>query len=189
MRIPIWISNRHIHLSHVDVEKLFGKGYQLTKLRDITQPGQYACNETVTLSGPVGKIEHVRVVGPTRKETQGEILMWDNFVLGTNAPVRVSGGDMKDAEGITVLWPVGEVYVSHGLIVAQRHLHCTTTEAKELGIKNGAMIKIKIPGQRGLLFENVAIRAKDDYALDFHVDIEEANAAGLVPGSRWEIVE
>jgi len=189
MRLPIWISNRHIHLSQIDVEKLFGKGYQLTKLRDISQPGQFACNETVSISGPNGKIQNVRVVGPTRKESQWEILMWDNFTLWTKAPVKISGGDMKDAEGVTVVWPVGEVYVTHGLIVAQRHLHCTTKEATDMWLKNWDIIKIKIPGQRWLVFENVAVRARDDYALDFHIDIEEANAAWIVPWSRWEIVE
>lgn len=187
MRIPIWISNRHVHLSQVDVEKLFGKWYQSTKLRDLSQPGEFACNETITLSWPSGRIDNVRVVGPTRKLTQVEIMMGDNFVLGTNAPIKVSG-DLSDGASITLIWPAGEAYVNKGLIVAQRHLHCTTTEAKDLWLKNWDTIKIKIPGPRGLIFEHVAVRAKDNYALDFHIDIEEANAAGLKPGNRGEII-
>ena len=188
MRIPIWISNRHVHLSPVDVEKLFGKWYQLTKFKDITQPGQFACNETVTLLGPKGKMENVRVVWPTRKESQIEIMLGDNFVLGTNAPVRVSG-EFNDGESISILWPAGECYVSKGMIASQRHLHCTIAEAESIWLKNGDMIKIKIPGPRGLIFEQVAVRARDDYALDFHIDIEEANSAWVKPGDRGEIVE
>ncbi|MCX6823282.1 MAG: phosphate propanoyltransferase [candidate division SR1 bacterium] len=187
MRIPIGISNRHVHLSPADVEKVFGKGYQLTKFKDITQPGQFACNETVTLLGPKGKMEHVRVVGPTRKESQIEIMLGDNFVLGTNAPVRVSG-EFSDGENISLLGPAGECFVSKGMIASQRHLHCTIAEAEDMGLKNGDMIKIKIPGPRGLIFEQVAVRARDDYALDFHIDIEEANAAGVKPGDWGEIV-
>ena len=187
MRLPIWISNRHIHLSPVDVEKLFGKWYQLTKLKDITQPGQFACNETVTLSGPRGKLEKVRVVGPTRKLTQIEIMLGDNFVLGTNAPVRISG-EFTDGESVNIIWPAGEVYVSNGLIASQRHLHCTTTEATDMGLKNWDLIRIKIPGPRGLIFEQVAVRARDDYALDFHIDIEEANAAWINAWSRGELI-
>lgn len=103
-------------------------------------------------------------------------MMGDNFVLGTQAPVRISG-EFTDGAGITIIGPAGEVYVSAGMIVAQRHLHCTVAEAEQMSIKNGDTIKIKIPGPRGLIFENVAVRARDDYALDFHIDIEEANAA------------
>ena len=187
MRIPVGISNRHVHLSPVDVEKLFGKWYQLTKLKDISQPGQFACNESVTLSGPKGKMEHVRVVGPTRKNTQIEIMLWDNFVLGTNAPVRISG-EFTDGDSITLIWPAGETYVTNGVIASQRHLHCTVAEAESMGIKNGDLIKIKIPGPRGLIFEQVAVRARDDYALDFHIDIEEANAAWVKTWDRGEIV-
>lgn len=188
MRIPIWISNRHVHLSQVDAEKLFGKWYQLTKLRDLSQPGEFACNETVTLSWPQGKISNVRVVGPTRKITQVEIMMGDNFILGTNAPIRISG-ELDDGENVTLIWPAGEAYISKGMIVAQRHLHCTIAEADEMGVKNRDMIKIKIPGPRGLIFENVAVRAKDSYALDFHIDIEEANAAGAKTWDRGEIIK
>ncbi len=186
MRIPIWISNRHIHLSQNDVEKLFGEGHQLTNLRNISQPGQFACEEVITLIWPKGKIEKVRVVGPTRKMTQVEIMLADNFVLWTAAPIKISG-ETEGLEYITMVWPKWEVSGRY-LLVTKRHLHCTVKESQELGIKNGDTIKIHVWGIRGLVFENVAVRARDDYALDFHVDIEEANAAGLKTGDRGEII-
>ena len=188
MRIPIWISNRHIHLSPEDADKLFGKGYVFQKLKDITQPGQYACKETVTLVWPQWSIPNVRVVGPERKQTQIEILLWDNFVMGTQAPIKESG-KIEGGESIKVVWPAGEKLCSGAMIVAQRHLHCTVKEAQDLGISNGQEIKIQIEWIRGLIFEHVVVRARDDYALDFHIDIEEANAAGLKNGDRGELVK
>ncbi len=187
MRIPIGISNRHIHLSPSDVEKILWPGYELKKFKDITQPGQFACEETVILEGPKGRIEKVRVVWPTRKTTQVEIMLGDNFVLWINAPIKVSG-DISSLEYIKIIWPVWEIYWPFA-IVAQRHLHCTVQEAQEMGIKNGGIINLHVGWIRGLVFENVAVRAKDDYALDFHIDIEEANAAGIKPGDRAELIK
>lgn len=187
MRIPLWISNRHVHLSPSDMEKLFGKWYELKKFRDISQPGQYAAEETVTLVWEKGKIERVRVVGPNRKTTQVEVSIGDTFVLWITAPIRISG-ETNDLGYIKIVGPVGEVYGPFAM-VAQRHLHCTVKEAVEMWIKNGDEINMHVGGVRGLLFENVAVRAKDDYALDFHIDIEEANAAGLKTGDRVELVK
>ena len=187
MRIPIGISNRHIHLSPSDVEKLFWHGYELKILKDISQPGQFACQETVILEWPKGKIEKVRVVGPTRKTTQVEIMLGDNFALWTQAPIKVSG-DNSWLEYIKIIGPVGEIYGAFAM-VSQRHLHCTVKEAQELGIKNGDEIQIHVWGIRGVVFEHVAVRAKDDYALDFHIDIEEANAAGIKAGDRAELIK
>lgn len=186
MRIPIGISNRHVHLTPNDVEKIFGKWYELKKYKDISQPGQYAAEEFVTLVWPKGKIENVRIVWPTRKTTQVEIMVGDNFTLWTHAPIKVSG-DTNNLEYIKIIWPVGEIYGPFAM-VSERHLHCTVKEAQELGIKNGATIKLHVGGIRWVVFEQVAVRAKDDYALDFHIDIEEANAAGIQPGDRAEIV-
>ncbi len=187
MRIPLWISNRHVHLSQADVEKLFGKGYELKVLKAISQPGQYAAQEQVILEWPAGKIAAVRVVGPTRKISQVELMMGDNFILGTNAPIKESG-DTKGLEYIKIIWPVGEIYGPYAMI-AQRHLHCTVKEAQELWVKNWDIVKMHISGERALTFENVVVRAKDDYALDFHIDIEEANAAGAKAGDWAEIVK
>jgi len=187
MRIPIGVSNRHVHLSPSDTEKLFGKWYELKKFKDISQPGQFACEEFVTLKWPKGKIEKVRVVGPIRKTTQVEIVLGDNFVLWTNAPIKVSG-DISGLEYIKIIWPLGEIYGPF-VMVSQRHLHCTVKEAEEMGIKNGDEVSMRIGWIRGLVFENVAVRAKDDYALDFHIDIEEANAAGIKPWDRAELIK
>jgi len=176
-----------VHLSSSDLEKLFGPWYKLELLKAISQPGQFACKETVTLAGEKGKIEKVRIVGPTRKTTQAEIMIGDNFSLWINAPIKVSG-DVDNLEYIKIIWPVGEVYGPFAM-VSQRHLHCTVKEAQEMGIKNGDVIQLHVWGARGLTFENVAVRVKDDYALDFHIDIEEANAAGLKPGDRAELIK
>lgn len=187
MRIPLWISNRHVHLSQNDCEKLFGKWYELKVLKTISQPWQYAAQEQVMLEWPAGKIPAVRVVGPNRKTTQVELMMGDNYILGTKAPVKESW-DTKGLEYIKIIWPAGEVYGPYAM-VAQRHLHCTVKEAQELWVKNWAIIKMHANGDRALMFENVVVRAKDDYALDFHIDIEEANAAGLKPGDRVELIK
>lgn len=187
MRIPLGISNRHIHLSSSDVEKLFGKWYELKKFKDITQPGQYAAQEVVTLVWEKWSIEKVRVVGPSRKTTQVELSMGDTFILWISAPIRISG-ETNDLGYIKIVWPMGEIYGPFAMI-AQRHLHCTVKEAQELGIKNGDEIKLHVWGIRWLVFENVAVRAKDDYALDFHIDIEEANAAWVKPGDRAELIK
>lgn len=187
MRIPIGISNRHIHLAPSDVEKLFGPGYELKILKDISQPGQFACEETVTIAWEKGKIENVRVVWPTRKTTQVEMMLGDNFVLGTHAPIKVSG-DVSGLEYIKIIGPVGEIYGAFAM-VSQRHLHCTVKEAQDMGIKNGDVIQLHVWGIRALMFENVAVRARDDYALDFHIDIEEANAAWVKPGDWAELIQ
>ena len=187
MRIPIWISNRHVHLAPTDVEKLFGPWYELKVLKNISQPGQFACEETVTLIWEKWKIEKVRIVGPTRKTTQVEIMLGDNFILWTNTPIKVSG-DTSGLEYIKIAWSFGEIYGPF-MMVSQRHLHCTVKEAQELNIKNGDSIQLHVGWIRGLVFENVAVRSKDDYALDFHIDIEEANAAGIKPGDRAELTK
>ncbi len=185
MRIPIWISNRHLHVSPSDVEKLFGKWHQLKNIKNITQPGQFACEEVVTLVWPKGKIEKVRVVWPTRKNTQVEIMLVDNIVLWTNAPIKISG-ETEGWEYITIVGPAWQISGAF-MRVSKRHLHCTVKESQDMGIKNGDTIKIHVWGIRGLVFENVAVRVRDDYALDFHIDREEANAAGLKSGDRGEI--
>ncbi len=168
------------------MEKVFGKWYELKVFKDISQPGQYAAQELVTIEWPKGKIEKVRVVGPTRKTTQVEIMVGDNFVLWTNAPIKVSG-DVDNLEYIKIIWPVGDIYGTFAM-VAQRHLHCTVQEAQEMGIKNGDIIQLHVGWIRGIMFENVAVRARDDYALDFHIDIEEANAALMKPGDWAELI-
>ena len=186
--IPVGISNRHIHLSQADLDALFGAGYQLTKIKDLSQPGQYACKETLTIAGPKGAIEKVRILGPVRKETQIEVLAGDSFKLGASGAVRMSG-DLAGTPGITLIGPKGSVQTKEGLIVAQRHIHMTLADASRLGVKNGDIVDIKVTGPRGGVLSNVAIRANDSSALESHIDTEEANGLGLTSKSTITIVK
>ena len=186
--IPVGISNRHIHLSQADLEALFGAGYELTKMKDLSQPGQYACKETVTIAGPKGAIEKVRILGPVRKETQIEVIVGDKYKLGVEGALRMSG-DLAGTPGVTLIGPKGSVQTKQGLIVAQRHIHMTLADADRLGVKNGDIVDIKVEGPRGGVFTNVAIRANDASALECHIDTEEANAMGLTSKSTITIVK
>lgn len=186
--IPVGISNRHIHLSQADLSTLFGVGYQLTKTKDLSQPMQYACKETLTIGGPHGAIEKVRILGPARNETQVEILQADCFKLGIHAPVRLSG-DLKGTPGITLIGPQGSILLTSGLIVAQRHIHMTLEDAKRFGVTDGQQVSIQIGGHRGGIYSRVIIRANTASALECHLDTEEANAMNLASASRITIVK
>lgn len=176
--VPVGISNRHIHLSQKDLDALFGAGYQLTPMKDLSQPGQFACKETVTICGPKGAIEKVRVLGPVRKETQIEIVAGDCFKLGVKAPAKLSG-DLAGTPGITVVGPRGSVQTAQGLIVAQRHIHMAPADAQAYGVQDGQIVKIRVSGLRGGIYDNVAIRVTTSSKLECHLDTEEANAMGV----------
>jgi len=195
VRIPIWISNRHIHLSQIDADKLFGKWHVFEPMKDLSQPGESATKDTLIIQWPKGKIERVRVLMPVRKFTQVELTIGDTFVLGIQPVIRISG-NLQGTPGLKLIWPAGlagrpagETDIPFGAIVAKRHLHCTVKEAQEMWIENGQNISIKVWWERGLVFDNVEVRAKDSYALDCHIDIEEANAAGLKLGDWWELIK
>lgn len=176
--VPVGISNRHIHLSQADLDQLFGAGYQLTPMKELSQPGQFACKETVTICGPKGAIEKVRVLGPVRKETQIEIVAGDCFKLGVEAPAKLSG-DLAGTPGITVVGPKGSVQTAQGLIVAQRHIHMAPADAQAYGVQDGQIVKIRVSGLRGGIYDNVAIRVTTSSKLECHLDTEEANAMGV----------
>lgn len=176
--VPVGISNRHIHLSQADLDQLFGAGYQLTPMKELSQPGQFACKETVTICGPKGAIEKVRVLGPARKETQIEIVAGDCFKLGVKAPAKLSG-DLAGTPGITVVGPRGSVQTAQGLIVAQRHIHMAPADAQAYGVQDGQIVKIRVGGLRGGIYDNVAIRVTTSSKLECHLDTEEANAMGV----------
>lgn len=176
--VPVGISNRHIHLSQADLDQLFGAGYQLMPMKELSQPGQFACKETVTICGPKGAIEKVRVLGPVRKETQIEIVAGDCFKLGVKAPAKLSG-DLAGTPGITVVGPKGSVQTAQGLIVAQRHIHMAPADAQAYGVQDGQIVKIRVGGLRGGLYDNVAIRVTTSSKLECHLDTEEANAMGV----------
>lgn len=184
--IPVGISNRHIHLSQSAVEKLFGANYALTKLKDLSQPGQYACKECVTICGPKGVIEKVRILGPVRSETQVEILQSDTFKLGVKGALRLSG-DLTDTPGITLIGPKGSCEIHQGVIVAKRHIHMLPEEAERFGVTDGQVVTIDFAGDRGGSLNNVVIRATANSGLECHIDTEEANALGVVPGTTIKI--
>lgn len=179
MKVPVGISNRHIHLSKADADALFGADYQFTIKKDLTQPGQYAYNETVTIVGPKWPIEQVRILGPYREHTQIEVLMGDTFKLGMEVPMRLSG-DIEGTPWIHIVWPAGEIDIQKGVIIAKRHLHITPEQADERWITNNQILKLRIDNpDRPVVFENVIVRAKENSQLDCHIDVEEGNAAWL----------
>lgn len=186
-KIPVGISGRHIHLSQNDLDTLFGKGYKLTPIKSLSQPGQFACKECLTIAAKKGCIEKVRIIGPTRNKTQVEILRSDAFKLGIKPVLRLSG-DLKDTPGVTVIGPEGAVILNEGTIVAQRHIHFNNLQAKERGFKNGDIVSIRTRGERSAVLENVSVRVGDNGYLDCHIDQEEANALGLGPKDFIEII-
>lgn len=186
--IPVGVSNRHLHLSQADLETLFGAGYELTNIKDLGQPGQFACKETLTVVGPKGAIEKVRVLGPVRKQTQVEILSADGFKLGVKAPVRQSG-DLAGSPGVTLVGPKGSVVLKEGTIVALRHIHMSLADAARFGVKDGDIVSMEFGGERGGIMNNVLIRANDSSALECHVDTEEANAFGISSKSQFKLIK
>jgi putative phosphotransacetylase len=179
--VTVGVSARHLHLSKEDLEKLFGKGYELTPVKDLSQPGQFASDERVNIVGPKGRIDNIRILGPIRKKTQVEIAKTDSFRLGVNPPVRDSG-DIKGSPGITIEGPKGSIEIEEGVICALRHIHMTPEDAQKYGCHDKEMVKVKVEGDRALIFEEVIIRVREDFALDFHIDTDEANAADLKNG-------
>jgi putative phosphotransacetylase len=186
--LPIALSNRHVHLSKEHIETLFGEGYELKKMKDLSQPGQYACEEKVDVVGPKNTLKGVRVLGPARGNTQIEVSLADGFVLGVVPPVRDSG-DLAGSPGAKLIGPKGEVEISEGIIVAARHIHMHTSDAEEFGVKDKDRVKVRISGERGLVFENVLVRVHENYALEMHVDVEEGNAAGVKNGNIVELIK
>ncbi|MCD8510738.1 MAG: phosphate propanoyltransferase [Bacillus sp. (in: Bacteria)] len=185
--VPIAVSNRHVHLSPAALERLFGRGYKLTKLKDLSQPGQFAAKETVTLFGPKGKLANVRILGPARGETQVEISLSDGFTLGVHPPVRFSG-DITGTPGIKIQGPRGQLTIKEGLICAARHIHMHPDDAEAFGVEDGELVKIKVDGPRSVIFAETLIRVSPKYRLEMHVDFDEANAAHLQKGQTGKLM-
>ncbi len=184
----VGLSNKHVHLSKEHINILFGEGHELTPFKDLSQPGQYACEEKVDMVGPKRTIPGVRILGPARKESQVEMILSDGFTLGLKeVPVRDSG-NLEGTPGIKLVGPCGEVELSRGVIAAARHIHMHTSDAEKYGLKDKQLVKVKVGGPRGLIFENVLIRAHETFALDMHLDVEEGNAAGLANGDVVEVI-
>jgi len=178
MSFMIETSARHIHLTQETVEVLFGKGYQLTKKKDLSYPGQFACNERVTVVGPKKEMAGISILGPTRKADQVEVSGSDARALGINAPVRESG-DVKGSGACKLVGPAGEIELAEGVIIAKRHLHILEDEAKAMGVKDKEIIKVVCGGEgRKLIFDDVVVRVNVGGATTMHIDTDEAQAAG-----------
>ena len=188
--VPVGISNRHIHLSHEHVEILFGKGYTLSPMKELSQPGQYACKELLTIIGPsMRPIENVRVLGPIRKESQVEISVTDSFVLKVKPPVRESGS-LEGSAPITIIGPKGIVTLKQGCIIANRHIHMSPDEAATFGVKDCDYIDVDVcSGTRKTRWFDVQIRVHKDFRLEMHVDTDDANSAGIKNGSTVTVVK
>lgn len=186
--IEVEASGRHVHLSKEAVEILFGEGYKLTRYKDLSQPGQYCCKERVTLIGPKGTIKNVAVLGPERNDVQVEISKTDAVFLGVEAPVRESG-KLKGSGKITISTDRASITIDEGLIVAKRHIHVNPKDAELLQVKDKDIVKVKVYGERPLIFEDVLIRVNKNYKTYMHIDFDEANACGFKPGTLARIIK
>lgn len=187
-RIPVGVSSRHIHLSQPHAQALFGPDEPLTPYKELSQKGQYAAHQTVTLIGPKGEISNVRVLGPVRHETQVEISITDGFQLGLHPPIRLSG-DLQGTPGIHIRGSRGIIRIEQGVIAAKRHVHMSPLEATLFGVRHGDVIRVRTSRDhvRSMAFSDVIVRVNERSTLDFHIDTDEANCANLVTGSFVEL--
>ncbi len=187
-QVKVGVSNRHIHLDRTAMDVLFGKDSELHPKKELGQPGQYAAEETVTLKGPRGELKRVRVLGPLRAQTQVEISVTDGFAVGVKPPVRESG-QLEGTPGIEVIGPRGSVVLDEGVIVALRHIHMHTSDAEHFGVKNGQIVQVKVGGDRGGVLDNVVVRVSPKFALEMHIDVDEANGLGIATGDFVEVLD
>ena len=177
-KIVVGVSNRHVHLSKEDLESLFGKNYELTVKSTLKQPGQFAAQECVTIRGPKGEFKNVRILGPIRDKSQVEISLTDSFKLGVKAPIKESG-KLKGTPGIEIIGPCARISMPEGTIIALRHIHMKPEDAKFMNVKDGDFVDVQFFGERKAVMGNVLIRVSDKYALEMHLDTDEANAVGI----------
>ena len=188
-RVIVNLSNRHIHVSKEDLAALFGAGHRLTKTKDLMQPGQFACEEVVTVRGPKGSFDNIRILGPERKETQCEILASDVFKLGVpGCPTRESG-QLDGSYPFEIIGPAGTVKKSKGLIIAKRHVHFDPESAKRFDVADKELVSLRVGEERAAVFENVVCRVSESYALECHLDFDEGNAAGIASGSHGTVIK
>ena len=188
--VLVEISARHLHLSQADLETLFGEGYQLTVKKELSQPGQFACEERVKVVGAKGEFPAVSVLGPVRNATQVEISLTDARSIGVAAPVRESG-DIAGSGSCKLVGPKGEIELKEGVIAAKRHIHATTADAARMGVENGQIVSVEIPTSNGrnLIFGDVVVRVSDSYALAMHIDTDESNAAGMASNTIGRVIK
>jgi putative phosphotransacetylase len=177
--IPVAVSGRHLHISRTVLDRLFGEGFELTKLRDLGQPGEFASEQKVTVVGRSGRaLEGVRILGPLRSYTQVELSRSDSIRLGVDPPVRKSG-DLVETESLTLVGPAGSYALRDGAIMATRHIHMTKRDAARFGMTDGDRVRLRFAGDRALVLENVLVRVSENAALELHLDTDDANAAGV----------
>ncbi len=182
-------SARHVHVSKEALAILFGEGYELTKKKDLSQPGQYACEERVQVIGPKNSFPAVSILGPVRPETQVELSAGDARSIGVKAPIRESG-DLEGSGGCKIVGPKGEIEIEKGVIIAKRHIHMTKADAAEYGLEDKQIVSVKVETDgRSLIFGDVVVRVSDSYALAMHIDTDESNAAAAYPGLMGEILD
>lgn len=189
-QVLVEISARHVHVTQEHLEILFGKGYELTVKKWLSQPGQFACEERVKVIGSKGEFPAVSILGPVRPETQVELSLTDARSIGVTAPVRESG-DLAGTGACKIVGPCGEVEIDHGVIAAKRHIHATPDDAEALGLVNGEIVSVEIPtaNERSLVFGDVVVRVSEKYALAMHIDTDESNAAGMAPNTMGTIIK
>lgn len=187
-KILVETSARHVHLTEEHIEILFGKGHTLTKKKDLSQPGQFACEERVKLVGPKKEIANVSILGPARSASQVEVSFTDARTLGITAPVRESG-DIAGTPGVKIVGPEGEIDLTEGVIVAKRHIHLTPEAAEQYGVKDKEIVSVKIDSDRSVVFGDVVIRVSPKFAPAMHIDTDEANAACAFGTVYGEIVK
>ena len=187
-KVLIETSARHVHLSKEHIDKLFGEGHELTFKKALSQPGQFACEERVTVVGEKKEIKNVSILGPARSATQVEISLTDARSIGCNAPIRESG-DIAGSGACKIIGPCGEIEISEGVIAAKRHIHLTPETAKEMGVSDKQIVSVKIDSDgRKTVFGDVVIRVSDKFSPAMHIDTDESNAAGVVPGMMVEVL-
>lgn len=187
-QVLVETSARHVHLSAEHIEALFGKGATLTHKKDLSQPGQYACEERVTIVGPKKSIPNVIILGPARKASQVEVSFTDARTLGITAPVRESG-DTAGTPGCKLVSDKGEVELSEGVIIAKRHIHMTPADAEAMGVSDKEVVKVKINSERTTEFDDVVVRVSPSFALAMHIDTDEANAACAFGVCNGEVIK
>lgn len=188
MRITIGVSNRHVHLTKEHLEILFGKNYELEIKNMLVQPGQFASTSTLTIKTEKSEIPNVRVLGPIRKYTQVEISKTDAYKLGINPPVRDSG-DLKGSSPIELIGPNGSIKLEEGCIIADRHIHITPKLVEELGLEGVKKVSVEIKGEKGGILNNVYLRVSENFALEMHIDTDDANAHLVKTGDIGEVIE
>lgn len=188
MKILVETSARHVHLSDEHLGILFGKGHALTIRKELSQPGQFVCDERVDVSGPRNILKNVSILGPTRKETQVEISLSDARMIGVEAMIRESGM-LEGTAGITLTGPQGSIELPRGCIAAKRHIHLSPSEAEEAGVSDKEIVSVRLETCRPLIFEDVVVRVNKDYRASMHIDTDESNAAGICGLTYGEIIK